>query len=336
MSDGDLLSQEEIDALLSQLDAAGDDGGQATVDDLSAEQIQGLQALGQALTAPVAAVFAQAAGVTVSLGDLELEVVPGAQLAELVQEGPAFTVMAGGHWQASFHVALDGAAAGAGLGSLGDGKWEFAAADAWLSLWRPVFDQARPHFRGEDGQDTVTFQLGPVEDGAGAAAGWFEEDEPVVVLSLPWEVDRATGTLLLCGSLDEMQAGAQLLSPAQPAGDMPAAPGQEPLMAGTPAETPEPTPALTAVNGNRRLELLADVPLELSVELGRTRRRLAEVLALGPGSLLELDRLAGEAVDVRVNGRLVAKGEVVVIDENFGVRITDIVSPKTRLERAQG
>lgn len=78
-------------------------------------------------------------------------------------------------------------------------------------------------------------------------------------------------------------------------------------------------------------DLLLDVPLDITVELGQTRRQLKEVLGLGRGSVLELDRLAGETVDVMVNGKLIAKGEVVVIDESFGVRITDIISPADRL-----
>ncbi|MHB9145597.1 MAG: flagellar motor switch phosphatase FliY [Symbiobacteriia bacterium] len=81
----------------------------------------------------------------------------------------------------------------------------------------------------------------------------------------------------------------------------------------------------------QNIDLIMDVPLQVTVELGRTRKRIREVLALGPGSVVELDKLAGEAVDVLVNGKLVAKGEVVVIDENFGVRITDIVSPAERV-----
>lgn len=82
----------------------------------------------------------------------------------------------------------------------------------------------------------------------------------------------------------------------------------------------------------QNIGLIMDVPLELTVELGRTRRQIKDILALGPGSLIELDKLAGEAVDVLVNGKLVAKGEVVVIDENFGVRITDILSPAERVK----
>ncbi|MBY6276398.1 flagellar motor switch protein FliN [Symbiobacterium thermophilum] len=76
------------------------------------------------------------------------------------------------------------------------------------------------------------------------------------------------------------------------------------------------------------LGLLADVELEVTVELGQSRRSLREILAMGPGSVLELDKHAGEAVDLLVNGQLVARGEVVVIGENYGVRITELINPE--------
>jgi flagellar motor switch protein FliN/FliY len=82
------------------------------------------------------------------------------------------------------------------------------------------------------------------------------------------------------------------------------------------------------------LELLFDVPLEISVELGRVKMLVKDVLELGNGSILEIDKSAGEPVDVLVNGRLMARGEVVVIEDNFGVRITEIVNPNERLNRA--
>ncbi len=80
------------------------------------------------------------------------------------------------------------------------------------------------------------------------------------------------------------------------------------------------------------LNLLMDVQMTLTVELGRTKMFIKEILGLGEGSIIELDKLAGEPVDLLVNGKLVAKGEVVVIDENFGVRVTDIVSPSERVK----
>lgn len=81
--------------------------------------------------------------------------------------------------------------------------------------------------------------------------------------------------------------------------------------------------------------LIMDVPLQVTVELGRTKKLIRDILELSPGSVVELDKLAGEPVDILVNGKLIAKGEVVVIDENFGVRITDIVSPLERANNLQ-
>ncbi len=81
------------------------------------------------------------------------------------------------------------------------------------------------------------------------------------------------------------------------------------------------------------LEILMDIPLEISVELGRVRMLVREVVDLGSGSIVEIDKAAGEPVDVMVNGRLVARGEVVVIEDNFGVRITEILSPQERMAR---
>jgi flagellar motor switch protein FliN/FliY len=91
--------------------------------------------------------------------------------------------------------------------------------------------------------------------------------------------------------------------------------------------TPDP-PALDQAHG---IELLMDVALEVSVELGRSHMSIGEILALRTGSVIELDKLAGEPVDVSVNGTLIARGEVVVVDEKFGVRITEVVSKARRL-----
>ncbi|OWA33771.1 flagellar motor switch phosphatase FliY [Saccharibacillus sp. O16] len=83
------------------------------------------------------------------------------------------------------------------------------------------------------------------------------------------------------------------------------------------------------------LGLLMDIPLKVTVELGRTQKQIKEILELSQGSIVELDKLAGEPVDILVNNKLIAKGEVVVIDENFGVRVTDIVSQWDRIQNLQ-
>jgi flagellar motor switch protein FliN/FliY len=93
-------------------------------------------------------------------------------------------------------------------------------------------------------------------------------------------------------------------------------------------QVPEP-------EGNRSLDLLADVEMGVTAELGRTRMTVRELLALTPGSVVELDRTAGSPVDVLVNGTLVARGEVVVIDEEFGVRISEIIGLEATRPRAR-
>ena len=77
--------------------------------------------------------------------------------------------------------------------------------------------------------------------------------------------------------------------------------------------------------------IIMDVPLDITVELGRTAKKISDILEFSPGMILELDKLAGEPMDILVNGKFVANGEVVVIDENFGIRITDIVSVEKRI-----
>ena len=84
---------------------------------------------------------------------------------------------------------------------------------------------------------------------------------------------------------------------------------------------------------SRRLDMLLDVPLDVSVELGRCRMTIQNLLALGPGAIVELDKVAGEPLDILINDRLVARGEAVVVNDKFGVRITDIVSPQERIAR---
>jgi len=83
----------------------------------------------------------------------------------------------------------------------------------------------------------------------------------------------------------------------------------------------------------RELDFILDIPLDVSAELGRTRLLINELLQLGQGSVVELNKLAGEPLEVYVNGKLVARGEAVVINEKFGVRLTDIISPMERVKQ---
>lgn len=98
-------------------------------------------------------------------------------------------------------------------------------------------------------------------------------------------------------------------------------------------------PALTDVSAqapahdDQNLQLILDIPLKVTVELGRTRMIVSELLNLGQGSVIELSKLAGEPMEVLVNGKLVARGEAVVVNEKFGVRLTDIISATERVEQ---
>ena len=83
--------------------------------------------------------------------------------------------------------------------------------------------------------------------------------------------------------------------------------------------------------GIGNIDFLLDVPLDISVELGRAKMAISDMLQLRPGSVIELDKLIGEPVDLLANNRLIARGEVVVFDENFGIRITDIIKPEDRV-----
>ncbi|HIP52751.1 MAG TPA: flagellar motor switch protein FliN [Chromatiales bacterium] len=85
--------------------------------------------------------------------------------------------------------------------------------------------------------------------------------------------------------------------------------------------------------GDVNLDAILDVPVTVSMEIGRTRLQIRNLLQLNQGSVVELDRLAGEPMDVLVNGTLIAQGEVVVVNEKFGIRLTDIISPSDRIKR---
>lgn len=85
--------------------------------------------------------------------------------------------------------------------------------------------------------------------------------------------------------------------------------------------------------GGRDINFLLDIPLVVMIEIGRTQMFIKDLLQLGQGSVIELDKMVGEPMDVFINGKLIARGEVVVINEKFGIRLTDIVSPAERIQQ---
>ena len=111
----------------------------------------------------------------------------------------------------------------------------------------------------------------------------------------------------------------------------PPAQNRPPAPQGAPFQ--ELKPAAGTAGAQRDLDFLLDIPLEVTVELGRTRMLIKDLLQLGQGSVVELQKIAGEPMEILVNSRLVARGEVVVVNEKFGVRLTDIISPTERIQQ---
>lgn len=109
--------------------------------------------------------------------------------------------------------------------------------------------------------------------------------------------------------------------------------------AGGDADSAEPSvdPSATSSNGRRQispdLDVILDIPVRISMEVGSTAITIRNLLQLNQGSVIELDRLAGEALDVLVNGTLIAHGEVVVVNDKFGIRMTDVISPSERIKK---
>jgi len=164
-------------------------------------------------------------------------------------------------------------------------------------------------------------------------------DGDIVRCSFQLRVDDLLDTTLMqlmpIGFARSLVDGLMNAAPAPAAAAAPAADDDRHLHAvPVPVAQPVTFPSLDDMppgGGGSDISLLLDVPLQVTVELGRTQLRIRNVLELVPGSIIELDKLAGEPVDVLVNGKQIARGEVVVIDEEFGVRITDVASQAKRL-----
>ena len=144
-----------------------------------------------------------------------------------------------------------------------------------------------------------------------------------------------TNTTQADGLAQEVDDWASALAE-QTAATVPAPAAPLPSAAATPASHVFQPLVDSAIQGNSDIDMIMDIPVQLSVELGRTRLTIKNILQLGQGSVVELDGLAGEPMDIFVNGYLIAQGEVVVVDEKYGIRVTDIVTPSDRISRLNG
>lgn len=289
----DLLTQEEIDALLAEIDAGSaapalDPGEEAALAELLGAVVSA--------AAPLLGVDAAAGGVP------DLAVVPAGEAGEALA-GDAVLVALREPVAVAFTLA--------------------PAAPAGEQPAEAALEAAAQAIRGALGTvvgKPVALELARRPAGDPAAPGEAGADGPVVIARWGGEGPAAAAALAGLRALLE-QAEEEVEAP-------PPAPARVPA----PADYPE-LDGTDERATRAAIELLFDVPLEVTAVLGRTRRQVGEVLALGPGSVVELDKLAGEPVELLVNGKLIARGEVVVIDEHFGIRITDIVSRAERLKQ---
>ncbi len=234
-----------------------------------------------------------------------------------------------------------------------------ATATSLSSIFKSRVDLAPPKVRLIDlaGNDNITDSVTDSEDLVRIAFRMVVEDliDSEIMLILPLKIARDMVDGLLHSSAPA--PAQQMPKPAAAPAPVAAAPPVQQQSSYIPQQQQAPQRGPSAVVpeqnvivqpaqfaplkqnimnvSDSNIGMIMDVPLQVTVELGRTRKLIREILDLAPGSVVELDKLAGEPVDILVNGKIVAKGEVVVIDENFGVRITGIVSMQERASTLQ-
>lgn len=183
----------------------------------------------------------------------------------------------------------------------------------------PKHDPAQENTQTDDLD--VDWAAAMSEQASGSQAGLSNQAE-----GLAQEVDDWASALA-----EQTAAEAQASTPvAAPAAEASKQTGAAPEQA-----VPHMFPPLmdSSIEGHSDIDMIMDIPVQLTVELGRTRMTIKNILQLGQGSVVELDGLAGEPMDIFVNGYLIAQGEVVVVDEKYGIRVTDIITPSDRINR---
>lgn len=165
----------------------------------------------------------------------------------------------------------------------------------------------------------------PADDWADALAEQSRANPPTQADGLKPQDDWAA-------AMAEQTAAPAAQPAAAPAAPAPAAAPAAPAAQSAAQSVFKPLAGATAGAG-ADIDLIMDVPVQLTVELGRTRLTIKNLLQLGQGSVVELDGLAGEPMDIFVNGYLIAQGEVVVVEDKYGIRLTDIITPSERINR---
>jgi flagellar motor switch protein FliN/FliY len=370
MSDGS-LSQDEIDALLQGTEAIEmDTGAGPSSSALSEPERSVFQEMLRGVTEGQGSNLSMLTGKTVAIGDPTVRVRTPAELTsgqpdEVVDVRVDLTDGVQGEHSYIVPASIAGTIAGLMMGQPG-GELDEASLSAVSEAISQITSNAASAIGDRVGRMVKTTppdlrQATRQQVRLPAGDVCVTVDYPVSIEGFPtatltevYSLSLAKEILSLAASGNGASALAQPTPVAAPRGAPRAAPAQQAMFGGGTQQTfgqsfggPGQGPAAPAPNvqpvqfanlqpvqmggeqGN--IGLLMDVYMQMTVELGRTKRRIKDILNIGEGTIIELDKLAGEPVDILVNQKLIAKGEVVVIDENFGVRVTEIVSQIDRM-----
>ena len=377
----ELLSQDEINALLSGGGFGGGAGSDGSSGDMTAEQQHVLNDIANLFSSSAASVFGMLAGKEVTADIQKMETLSQEELVAATEAEPfAFRVLAGGLNNApiTMLVTKKGALTLADLMMGGEGKdlpdeaselYLNAAQEGLSQVVGAAFTSMSGLLGGKrlmpedvssalETEEWLPFSSLDAADSLWRVSASLKMEGlgsfPLEIL-MPLEVAKKIADevhAVVAGKKEKEQPAPS----AQAQQQAKQAPQQHPAAA-SPQQTfggaGEPAPSFgnvydqssvdvrpaefvpltqKSISGfGSKIDLVADIPVRVTVELGRTRKNIADILNMTPGSVIELDKMAGEPVDVLVNSKLIAKGEVVVIDENFGVRITEIVSSAGRV-----
>ncbi len=351
MSDGS-LSQDEIDALLQGSGGMDFDSG-PTISPLNDAQKRDFEALIRGTLESQKSNLSMLVSNEVTISPPSLEIVDAEQLggslpSRLVQIRIDLTEGAPGH-----HSYVMGDEAAIAVAGPMMGMDDVDIDDASVNALQEAFSQiSGPVITALGDRSGATIMNAPPTGVHGGQESVSLPDGPFVKLT--YGVTIGDGTPFEIHELFDAAVVRAALGAAQPAAQPAAGSGMGSMNMGGMAQgfgAPQTAAVQGGWGGNPSVQsvqfpnlgpagvsqeqgnigLLMDVYMEMTVELGRTRKLIKEILGMGEGTIIELDKLAGEPVDILVNHKLIAKGEVVVIDENFGVRVTEIVSPVERM-----
>ena len=361
----ELLSQDEINALLS-----GEEAPDSGSSDLSMEDTQVLDEVAAIFSNAESNVFGMLAGKDVSVQTQEAVVCTQAEFRAHLAEKPfIFTTTFGGFDDIpmAFVVDAHGALTLADLMMGGEGKelpeepselylnaaqegMSQVVGSAFTSLsgllgGRRLMPENTASSLGEDEWKSFADLEDDTTIWTSATEVSIEGLDPFLVrVALPMDSAKSIANVIHNVVNEQAPKPAPPPPPAAPQPNFappqaPFAAAPQPSFAPPPFGAQQPAPMVDAhpaeftplmsrggTGAGSKIDLIADIPVRVTVELGKTRKNISEILNMTTGSVIELDKMAGEPVDVLVNGKLIAKGEVVVIDENFGVRITEVLN----------